>query len=171
LEGQSCLLSGGAPDSPVCHRTANVHVRCPIPFQIGHSRPLQIGGSWRTRHCPVHTGQSGAPCRQLERATRRPQIWRPTVALAAVGSPDSPVCHRTANVHVRCPIPFQIGHSRPLQIGGSWRTRHCLVHTGQSGAPCRQLERATRRPRIWRPTVVLAAVGSPDSPVHHRTVR
>jgi hypothetical protein len=37
--------------------------------------------------------------------------------------------------------------------------------------PFRQLERAMRRPRIWRPTVVLAAVGSPDSPVHHRTVR
>jgi hypothetical protein len=72
-------------------------------------------------------------------------------------------------------------------------------HTGQSGAPpdshcscpmcdllpilaqttvadlwqlaCRPLARATRRPRIARPTVVLAAVGSPDSPVHHRTVR
>jgi hypothetical protein len=37
--------------------------------------------------------------------------------------------------------------------------------------PFRPLERATRRPRIWRPTVALAAVGSPDSPVHHRTVR
>jgi hypothetical protein len=31
--------------------------------------------------------------------------------------------------------------------------------------------RATRRPRIWRSTVGLAAVGSPDSPVHHRTVQ
>jgi hypothetical protein len=91
LKGQSCLLSGGAPDSPVCHRTATIHVWCPIPFQIGRSQLLQIGGSWRTRHCPVHTGQSGAPCRPLERATRRPRIWRPTVALAAVGSPDSPV--------------------------------------------------------------------------------
>jgi hypothetical protein len=76
-----------------------------------------------------------------------------------------------ATVHVRCPIPFQIGRSRPLQIGGSWRTGHCPVHTGQSGAPYRPLERATRHPRIWRPTVTLAAVGSPDSPVHHRTVR
>jgi hypothetical protein len=37
--------------------------------------------------------------------------------------------------------------------------------------PFRPLERATRHPRIWRPTVALAAVGSPDSPVHHRTVR
>jgi hypothetical protein len=47
---------------------------------------------------------------------------------------------------------------------GWWRT-------GQSGAPSRPLARATRRPRIARPTVELATVGSPDSPVHHRTVR
>jgi hypothetical protein len=63
------------------------------------------------------------------------------------------------------------GATDRCQIGGSWRTEHCPVHTGKSGAPCRPLERATRRPRIWRPTVALAAVGSLDSPVHHRTVR
>jgi hypothetical protein len=45
---------------------------------------------------------------------------------------------------------------------GAHRTVRC---------PCRPLMRATRRPRIVRPTVALAAVGSPDSPVHHRTVR
>jgi hypothetical protein len=37
--------------------------------------------------------------------------------------------------------------------------------------PCRPLARATRRSWIARPTVALAAVGSSDSPVHHRTVR
>jgi hypothetical protein len=47
----------------------------------------------------------------------------------------------------------------------------CPVHTGQSGAPCQPLVRATRRPHIARPTVALAVVGSPDSPVHHRTVQ
>jgi hypothetical protein len=41
------------------------------------------------------------------------------------------------------------------------------VHTGQSGAPCRPLAWATRRPRIARPTIALAAVGSPDSPVNY----
>jgi hypothetical protein len=52
-----------------------------------------------------------------------------------------------------------------------------LAHRTLSGAhrtvrcPCRSLARATCRPRIARPTVALAAVGSPDSPVHHRTVR
>jgi hypothetical protein len=43
---------------------------------------------------------------------------------------------------------------------------HCLVHTGQFGTSYRPLERAMRRPRIARPSV-----GSPDSPVPHRTVR
>jgi hypothetical protein len=37
--------------------------------------------------------------------------------------------------------------------------------------PFRPLGRATRCPRIWRPTVTLAAVGSLDIPVHHRTVQ
>jgi hypothetical protein len=46
-----------------------------------------------------------------------------------------------------------------------------LAHRTLSGAPSRPLVQATRRPRIARPTVVLAAVVSPDSPVHHRTVR
>jgi hypothetical protein len=46
-----------------------------------------------------------------------------------------------------------------------------LAHRTLSGAPCRSLVRATRRPRIARPTVALATVGSPDSLMHHRTVR
>jgi hypothetical protein len=46
-----------------------------------------------------------------------------------------------------------------------------LAHRTLSGAPGRPLARATRRPRIARPTVALAAVGSPDRPVHHWTVR
>jgi hypothetical protein len=42
-----------------------------------------------------------------------------------------------------------------------------LAHRTLSGAPSRPLARATRRPRIARPTVALAAVGSPDSPVNY----
>jgi hypothetical protein len=127
LEGQSCLLSGGAPDSLVRHRTATVHVWCPIPFQIGRSRPLQFGGSWHTGHypvhtghCPVHTGQSGAPCRPLKQATRRPRIWRSTVALAAVGSPDSPVNYS------RTPLKFS--RERLVRRKPVWHTRHYPVH-------------------------------------------
>jgi hypothetical protein len=47
----------------------------------------------------------------------------------------------------------------------------CLAHRTLSGAPSRSLAWATRRARIARPTVALAVVGSPDSPVQHRTVR
>jgi hypothetical protein len=76
--------SGVPPDS---------HCSCPVRdlLPILRRRPLQIRGSWRTGHCPVHTGQSGAPCRPLAWATRHPWIARSTVALVAVGSPDSPV--------------------------------------------------------------------------------
>jgi hypothetical protein len=122
LEGNSCLLSGGAPDSPVHHRTTTVHVRCAISFHSWRSRPLQSSGSWRT-------GQSSAPYRPLERATRRPRIWRPTVALAAVGSPDSPVNYsRTPPMN-----------SREWLVRQSWSGAPDTVRcpTGQSGVPDR----------------------------------
>jgi hypothetical protein len=38
----------------VVHRTTTVHVWCAISFHIGRSRPLLLGASWRTGHCPVH---------------------------------------------------------------------------------------------------------------------
>jgi hypothetical protein len=80
-EGQTCLLSSGAPDSPVHHRT--VAIWCATSFIFWRTRPLVLEIGWRTR-------QSGVPNRPLLRATRRPRIARPTV-----GSPDSPVHHRT----------------------------------------------------------------------------
>jgi hypothetical protein len=81
------------------------------------------------------------------------------------------VAHRTCTVHGPVQIAFLKWHSRPLQNCSRWRMGHCTVHTEQSGASCRPLEQATRRPWIWQPTVALAVDGSPDSPVHHRTVR
>jgi hypothetical protein len=77
--GQTCLLSSGAPDSPVHHQTVTVAVWCAISFHIWRIRPLVLGVGWRTRHCPVHTGQSGVPNRPLLWATRRPRIAQPTV--------------------------------------------------------------------------------------------
>jgi hypothetical protein len=85
------------------------------------------------------------------------QSWKANLAFCRV-------VHRTVPVAVWCAIAFQNRRSRPLQLQVRWRT-------GQSGAPCRPLVRATRRPWIARPTVALATVASPDSPVHHRTVR
>jgi hypothetical protein len=89
-----------------------------------------------------------------------------------LGRPNLPsVGCRTVTVAVWCVISFLFWRIRPLVLGGSWCTGHCLVHTGQSGVPNRPLLRATRRSWIARPTVALVTIGSPDSPVHHRTVR
>jgi hypothetical protein len=60
MEGHPCLLSSGALDSPVRHRTVTVDGPVPISFLFWCRRPLQSWGSWRTGHSPVHTGQSGA---------------------------------------------------------------------------------------------------------------
>jgi hypothetical protein len=66
--------------------------------------------------------------------------------------------------HCSCPVHDLLPILAQTTIADSW-------HTRQSGAPYRPLARATRRPWIAWPTIALAAVGSPDSPVHHRTVR
>jgi hypothetical protein len=93
-EGHTCLLSGGAPDIPVRHRTVTVACPVRISFLFWRRRPLQIRGSWRTGYCPMHIGQSGAPCRPLA---------LPSVARALRGRPlrSQPLAHRT----VRCPLP------------------------------------------------------------------
>jgi hypothetical protein len=75
--------------------------------------------------------------------------------------------------HCSCPVrdflPFPV---QPTVATSGW-----LAHRTLSGAhrtvrcPSRPLAGATRRARIARPTVALVAVGSPDSSVHHRTVR
>jgi hypothetical protein len=129
LEGQTCLLSGGAPDSPVHHRTVTVAVWCAIAFQIRCIRPLVLGVDWRTGHCPVHTGQSSVPNRPLLRATRRPRIARPTVALVTVGSPDSLV-----NYSRTPPSNPESGEFTTDQPGAPDTVR-CT--TGQSGVPSR----------------------------------
>jgi hypothetical protein len=114
LEGNSCLLSGGAPDSPVHHRTSTVHgpvrncsrcrivavgapdtVRCTLPtVGAGHASPADLaadrcaGGHWLT-------GQSGAP-------------------------PDSSVNYsRTPPTNSR---------EWPVHQSPAWRTGHCPVH-------------------------------------------
>jgi hypothetical protein len=69
--------------------------------------------------------------------------------------------------HCSCPVRDRLPNQAYSTIGPRGR----LVHRTLSGVPNRPLLWATRRPRIARPTVALATVGSPDSPVHHRTIR
>jgi hypothetical protein len=83
LEGQTCLLSSGTPDSPMHHRTVTIAVCCAISLFCWS---LGVVGTPDFVWCTP-----GVPNRPLLRATRRPRIARPTVALATVGSPDSPV--------------------------------------------------------------------------------
>jgi hypothetical protein len=73
--------SGAPPDT----------VWCGFPSLIGEADRWQPWSRWRTGHCPVHTGQSGAPFRPLARpCVPRGSRGRP-LALPTVGSPDSPV--------------------------------------------------------------------------------
>jgi hypothetical protein len=81
-EGYPCLLSTGAPDNPVHHRTLSGADLFPILTQptIDDLEPLAhrtLFGAHRTVRCPHQTVGS---------ATRHTRIARPTV-----GSPDSPV--------------------------------------------------------------------------------
>jgi hypothetical protein len=104
----------------VAHRTSTVHCPVRISFLKWHSLPLQNCSRWRTGHCPVHTGQSGAPSRPLAGATRRVRIARSTVALATVGSPDSPV-------NYSCTPPTN-SREWPVRQSSAWRTGYCPVH-------------------------------------------
>jgi hypothetical protein len=105
-------------------------------------RPLEICEPLAHRTCPVHTGQSGAHrtvrCRlpTVGSATCPAQIARPTV-----GS-GRPLAHRTVRCTPDSPVNFSLTPSansreRPVRSESTWRTGHCPVHTGQSGAPDR----------------------------------
>jgi hypothetical protein len=127
LEGQTCLLSGGAPDS---------HCSCPVrdllPF-LAHSIVGTRDG-WRIGHCLVHTGQSGVPNRPLLRATHHPWIAWPTVGAGDRWSngqsgapPDSPVNY--SRTPPSKPESSEFTADQPGAPDTVWCT------TGQSGAP------------------------------------
>jgi hypothetical protein len=69
--------------------------------------------------------------------------------------------------HCSMPSADLLPNLAQMTVAAPWQ----LAHRTLSGTPCRPLARATRRPWIARPTVALAAVGSPNSLVHYRTVR
>jgi hypothetical protein len=85
----------------------------------------------------------------------RPKL--PSVGWCTGQSGAPPNSHCSCLVHDLLPILAQ------TTIADSWQ----LAHRTLPGAPCRPLAWSTRRPRIARPTVALAAVGSPDSPVNY----
>jgi hypothetical protein len=116
-EGNSCLLSPGAPDSPVHHRTLSGADFFPSLAKptVGGSEPLAhqtLSGAHRTVRCPLLTVGS---------ATRRARITRPTIGPTdcwltgqSGAPPDSPVNYSR----------------RPLL-----KSREQLVRRCQPGAP------------------------------------
>jgi hypothetical protein len=122
-EGNSCLLSPGAPDSPVHHRTLSGADFFPSLAKptVGDSEPLAhrtLSGAHRTVRCPLLTVGS---------ATRRARITRPTVGPAdcwltgqSGAPPDSPV------IYSRTP---------PTKPESSQFARASLAHRTLSGAP------------------------------------
>jgi hypothetical protein len=84
-----CTGQSGAPPDNYCS------CRCLIYFPTESSRPLVPGIDRRTGHCPVHTGQSDVPNRPLVRPRVAQRLHGRPLALATVGSPDSPVRHQT----------------------------------------------------------------------------
>jgi hypothetical protein len=95
-EGNSCLQSPGAPDSPVHHRTLSGADFFPSLAKptVGDSEPLAhrtLSGAHRTVRCPLLIVGS---------ATRRARITRPTIGPAdcwltgqSGAPPDSPVIY------------------------------------------------------------------------------
>jgi hypothetical protein len=88
-------------------------VWCAIAFQIRHRWPLQLRARWRTGHCPVHTRQSGAPCRPLELSRVARRLRGRPLALATVR-------------WIIATLPLWFSRGRRVHRG--WLT-------GQSGAP------------------------------------
>jgi hypothetical protein len=84
-------------------------------------------------------------------------VWRTGQSIAP---PDS---------HYSCPVRDLLPFLAQPTVAESWQ----LAHRTLSGAhrtvrcPCRPLARATRRPRIARPTVAPATIGSLDSLVNY----
>jgi hypothetical protein len=129
-EGNSCLLSPGAPDSPVHHRTLSVADFFPslVKPTVGGSEPLAhrtLSGAHRTVRCPLLVVGS---------ATCRAWITRPTVGPAdcwltgqSGAPPDSPVIYSRTQFIASREQPAR--QSQP----GVPDTVRCT--TGQSGAP------------------------------------
>jgi hypothetical protein len=102
----------------VVHRTVRCTTgHCPvlISFLFWRSRPLKIWSRWRTGHCPVHTGQFGAPIRLLA----RPRITR--------GLRDRPLAHGQSGAPPDSPVIFN--RTPPT------KSRERPFHQSQPGAP------------------------------------
>jgi hypothetical protein len=129
-EGNSCLLSPGAPDSPVHHRTLSGADLFPylVKPTVAVLEPLAhrtLSGAHRTVWCPF---------RLLALATRRARILRPTVGPSdcwltghSGAPPDSPVIYSRT--------PPSKSREQPVRQSQPSAPDTVQCTTGQSGAP------------------------------------
>jgi hypothetical protein len=130
LEGNSCLLSPGAPDSPVHHRTLSgadlfPYLAKPTVGALESLAHRTLSGAHRTVRCPLLAVGS---------ATRRARIKRPTVGLTTVGSPDTVRCTPDSPVNYSR-TPFISSREQQVRLSqpSAPDTVRCTI--GQSGAP------------------------------------
>jgi hypothetical protein len=115
--------SGAPPDT----------VQCGFPSLFGEADRWQPWSRWRTGHCPVHTGLSGAPpdrwLGHVSRADHAANRWpgRPLAHRTVRCTPDSPVNY------IRTPLIYSRERKVRLSQPGAPDTVWCT--TGQSGAP------------------------------------
>jgi hypothetical protein len=113
----------------VRHRTDTVDGLVPISFLFWRRRPLQICGSWRTGHCPVHTKTVWCPL--------------PTVG-AGHTSPTDCAADRCAGGHwltgqsgAPPDSPMNYSHTPPIFPRVACSPEAGLAHRTLSGAPSR----------------------------------
>jgi hypothetical protein len=134
LEGNTCILSGGAPDSPVHHRTGPV--ACSVRDLLPNQAQLTVGATVVLAHRTLSDAHRTVRCANypLVQATRRPLIALPTVGAVdhwltgqSGAPPDSPV-----NYSSTPPNYPESGLFTGVQPGAPDIVR-CTI--GQSGVP------------------------------------
>jgi hypothetical protein len=126
---------------------------------------------WCTPDSPVHTGQSGAPfwplaLPRVARGLRGRPLARPTV-----GSPDSPVHHRTVRWFIavrRWSLPESDDFACEWLTGQSGAPPDSLVIYSRT-QPSKSREQPVDRRQPGAPDTVRCTTG--HCPVHHWTVR
>jgi hypothetical protein len=127
LEGNTCFLSGGAPDSPVHHRTDPV--ACPVRDLLPNWALLIVGATIVLAHRTLSGAHRTVRCANypLAQAMRRPLIALPTVGAVdrwltgqSGAPPDSPVNYSRT-------LP-NFSRELPVHRSSAWRTGHYPVH-------------------------------------------
>jgi hypothetical protein len=126
LEGNTCFLSGGTPDSPVHHRTGLV--ACPVRDPLPNRAQMTVRATVVLAHRTLSGAHRTVRCANypLAQATHRPLIALPTVGAVdhwltgqSSAPPDSPVNYSRTSPN--------FSRERSVHRSSVWRTGHCPV--------------------------------------------